>query len=122
MPSILQRVKKLGCQIAIDDFGTGYSSIVKLTTLPLNLLKVDRSFVFELDSQDPIKSQQALLIARCVYGLAQALGLDVITEGVETTEQLAIVTKLGADLIQGFHYAKPMLETEMLNYLNQSIT
>jgi len=122
MPSILQKVKKLGCQIAIDDFGTGYSSIVKLTTLPLSLLKVDRSFVFELDSQDPIKSQQALLIARCVYGLAQALGLDVITEGVETTEQLAIVTKLGADLIQGFHYAKPMLETEMLNYLNQSIT
>jgi len=122
MPSMLQKVKRLGCKVAIDDFGTGYSSIVKLTTLPLHLLKVDRSFVFELDSQDPIKSEQALLIARCVYGLAQALGLDVITEGVETAEQLAIVTKLGADLIQGFYFAKAMLEIEMLNYLNESIT
>lgn len=119
MPSILQQVKKLGCEIAIDDFGTGYSSIVKLTTLPLNLLKVDRSFVFQLDSQNIVKSEQALLIARGVYGLAQALGLDVITEGVETAEQLTIVTKLGADLIQGFYFAKPMLETKMLNYLNE---
>tara|TARA_R110001583_G_scaffold41314_5_gene131550 strand:- start:4390 stop:5730 length:1341 start_codon:yes stop_codon:yes gene_type:complete len=120
MESALERVKQLGCQIAIDDFGTGYSSIVKLTTLPIDLLKVDRSFVFMLDSPDPVKSKQALLIARSVYGLAQALELDVITEGIETAEQLAIVEKLGADLIQGFYFAAPMLETEMLNYLNHS--
>jgi len=119
MASTLQKIKALGCQIAIDDFGTGYSSIVKLTTLPLDLLKVDRSFVFQLDSPDPAKSQQALMIARGVYGLADALDLNVITEGVETNEQLAIVTKLGADLIQGFYFAKPMLESEMLNYLNK---
>ena len=121
MATTLQKIRALGCQIAIDDFGTGYSSIVKLTTLPLNMLKVDRSFVFQLDSQDPIKSQQALMIARGVYGLADALGLSVITEGVETKEQLAIVTKLGADLIQGFYFAKPMLESEMFNYLNQPV-
>ncbi|TYK66142.1 putative bifunctional diguanylate cyclase/phosphodiesterase [Colwellia echini] len=121
MPSTLKKIRALGCEIAIDDFGTGYSSIVQLTKLPLNLIKVDRSFVFQLDSQDPEKSSQALLIARGVYGLAHALGLNVITEGVETAEQLAIVTKLGADLIQGFYYAKPMYESEMLPYLQQTI-
>ncbi|WP_413699618.1 EAL domain-containing protein [Psychromonas sp. KJ10-10] len=120
MQSALEKVKKLGCKIAIDDFGTGYSSIVKLTTLPIDLLKVDRSFVFMLDSPDPAKSKQALLIARSVYGLAQALDLDVITEGIETAEQLKIVTELSADLIQGFYFAKPMPETKMLNYLINS--
>jgi diguanylate cyclase (GGDEF)-like protein len=120
MQSALNRVKELGCQIAIDDFGTGYSSIVKLTTLPIDLLKVDRSFVFMLDSSDPAKSRQALLIARSVYSLAQALELDVITEGIETEEQLAIVAELGADLIQGFYFAKPMLEINMCTYLSRS--
>ena len=122
MATTLEKIRSLGCQIAIDDFGTGYSSIVKLTTLPLNVLKVDRSFVFQLDSQDPVKSKQALMIARGVYGLAEALGLSVITEGVETEQQLSIVTELGADLIQGFYFAKPMLESEMLHYLNQPLT
>jgi len=122
MSSTLEKIKNLGCKIAIDDFGTGYSSIVKLTTLPLNILKIDRSFVSQLDSTDPIKSEQAVLIARGVYGLAHALGLGVITEGVETAKQLAIVTKLGADLIQGFYFAKPLLEDEILDYLKQSIT
>jgi diguanylate cyclase (GGDEF)-like protein len=121
MASTLQKIKELGCTIAIDDFGTGYSSIVKLTTLPLNTLKIDRSFVFQLDSKDPKKSQQSLLIARGVYGLAHALELEVITEGVETAEQLAIVTNLGADLIQGYYYAKPLPENEILNYLRQPI-
>ncbi|WP_412972233.1 putative bifunctional diguanylate cyclase/phosphodiesterase [Glaciecola sp. MF2-115] len=121
MPSTLRAIKKLGCKIAIDDFGTGYSSIVKLTTLPLNILKIDRSFVSQLDSKNPNKSKQAILIARGVYGLANALGLGVITEGVETAEQLAVVTNLGADLIQGFYYTKPLLETEVLEYLSQPI-
>ncbi|MGB2739888.1 MAG: bifunctional diguanylate cyclase/phosphodiesterase [Cognaticolwellia sp.] len=122
MPSTLHKIKQLGCKIAIDDFGTGYSSIVKLTTLPLDMLKIDRSFVFQLDSDDLEKSKQALLIARGIYGLAHALGLKVITEGVETAEQLAIVKKLGADLIQGFYFAKPLLEDEILDYLIQPIT
>lgn len=121
MPSTLHAIKKLGCKIAIDDFGTGYSSIVKLTTLPLNILKIDRSFVSQLDSNNANKSKQALLIARGVYGLAHALGLGVITEGVETAEQLAIVTNLGADLIQGFYYAKPLHEAEILAYLSQPL-
>ncbi|MGJ8692827.1 MAG: putative bifunctional diguanylate cyclase/phosphodiesterase [Thalassotalea sp.] len=121
MPSILQKIRGLGCKIAIDDFGTGYSSIVKLTTLPLNVLKIDRSFVFQLDSPDPGKSEQALMIARGVYGLAHGLGLEIITEGVETAEQLAIVSTLGADLVQGFYYAKPMFEAELSDYLNQLV-
>lgn len=121
MPTTLDAIKKLGCKIAIDDFGTGYSSIVKLTTLPLNILKIDSSFISQLDSKNPSKSKQALLIARGIYGLAHALGLGVITEGVETAEQLAIVSDLGADLIQGFYYAKPLLETEVLEYLRQPL-
>ena len=120
VPASLQKIRSLGCKVALDDFGPGYSSIVKLTTLPISDLKVDRFFILDLYSADQEKSDKARIIARGIYGVANGLGLNVITEGVETASQLAIVTELGADLIQGYYFSKPLLEKEITDFLQHS--
>jgi len=86
-----------GIRIALDDFGTGYSSLSYLHKLPIGVLKVDRSFVAELGLRD-----SALALARSVVALARALDLRVVAEGVETLQQLDLLTALGCDELQGF--------------------
>jgi EAL domain-containing protein (putative c-di-GMP-specific phosphodiesterase class I) len=92
-----------GVRIAIDDFGTGYSSMVWLTRLPLDCLKVDRTFVADLDTGGP-----GAVIATTSIRLAHDLGLRVVAEGVETAEQLERLRALGCDVAQGFLLARPM--------------
>jgi diguanylate cyclase (GGDEF)-like protein/PAS domain S-box-containing protein len=98
---ILQQLRDLGVQLAIDDFGTGYSSLAYLRHLPVDCLKVDRSFVAEL-------AHGHAEIATAVIALAGSLNLSTVAEGVETAEQAAELTRLGATYLQGFNLAMPM--------------
>src|SRR4030095_3365404 len=99
----LRRLKDLGVRIAIDDFGTGYSSLSSLQRFPVDLLKIDKTFVDGL-GRDP----EASTIVRAVIGLADALGLRAVAEGVERAEQLGQLRALGCELGQGYHFAKPL--------------
>ena len=100
----LEELQALGVQVAIDDFGTGYSSLSYLKELPVDLIKIDRSFVADLPESDA----SAAIVAAAIE-LSHRLGLEVVAEGVETEEQFACVADLGVDLIQGYLIAKPGL-------------
>ncbi|MBT8149782.1 MAG: EAL domain-containing protein [Gammaproteobacteria bacterium] len=103
----LEALRKLGCKIAIDDFGTGYSSLSNLQTLPLDRLKIDRSFVEKIEYD-----QNAVTIAAAVISLGKSLGLEIIAEGVETKEQGKQLMKMGCLQAQGYYYGKPIEASE----------
>jgi EAL domain-containing protein (putative c-di-GMP-specific phosphodiesterase class I) len=98
----LQALKDSGVRLGIDDFGTGYSSLTYLRNFPIDVVKVDRSFVAELDDHP---QDQAIVSA--VVELGHTLDLTTIAEGVETERQLELLRVLGCDLAQGFHFARP---------------
>ncbi len=102
----LATLKTLGVRIAVDDFGTGYSSLAYLRRFPLDKLKIDQSFMHELRSDSGTHSSQA--IAAAIVALGQGLDLDVLAEGVETTEQWDILRKLGCQQCQGFLFSPPL--------------
>ncbi len=107
--AVLRALKDLGVLLAIDDFGTGYSSLTYLQRFPLDILKVDRSFVEELGV-----SRQGEEIVSAVINLAHALGLEVVAEGVETTEQLEVLRSFECDLAQGFLFSEPRPADEVM--------
>ncbi len=109
----LTRLKKEGVSIALDDFGTGYSSLSYLQKLPLDRLKIDRSFVTDID-----KTGQSL-IAETIINLGKQMQLKVIAEGIEEIKQQERLIELGCDEVQGFYYAKPMPENEFVQFLNE---
>ena len=98
----LRKLKEAGISISVDDFGTGYSSLSYLKRFPIDALKIDRSFVSELDDNGDNMS-----ICGAIVALAHSLGLRVIAEGVETAEQQRLLTLLECDEMQGYHFAKP---------------
>ncbi|MGE4337503.1 MAG: EAL domain-containing protein [Pigmentiphaga sp.] len=101
--AIVERLHQRGVQLALDDFGTGYSSLSHLKRMWLHRLKIDKSFVDELPSDD-----SAVSIIQAVIGMAHNLGLRTIAEGVETAEQVEILRRLGCDEIQGYWYGRPL--------------
>jgi len=104
----LGEIRDLGVQIAVDDFGTGYSSLSYLKRLPINRLKIDRSFVSDLGASNESDS-----IANAIVALARGLRLQVIAEGVETLEQLECLRKLGCDEYQGFFCSRALPAAEI---------
>ena len=101
--SMLQQVGSSGVRLAIDDFGTGYSSLSYLTRMPVHTLKIDQSFVHDLD-----RNGQAPSVVRAIVALAHALGLQVTAEGIETYAQWLQLRELGCALGQGFYFARPL--------------
>jgi predicted signal transduction protein with EAL and GGDEF domain len=100
--SILRRLKSLGLRIAMDDFGTGYSSLATLQAFPFDKIKIDRSFVGQLESRP-----QAAAIVRAVLSLGRSLGIGVVAEGVETEGQVKFLVDEACDEAQGYLYGKP---------------
>ena len=108
----LRALRALGCRLALDDFGTGYSSLSYLKSLPLDTIKIDRSFVAGLAGDDA-----NLPIVQAVITLAHGLGIDVTAEGIETAEQLGWLRELVCDRGQGFYYARPLPAEELVKLL-----
>jgi EAL domain-containing protein (putative c-di-GMP-specific phosphodiesterase class I) len=107
----LGAIRALGVHLAIDDFGTGYSSLTYLRRFPVETLKIDRSFVAGVG-----RDREDEAIVDMILGLARALGLRVVAEGVETTAQLAYLRRLGCDFGQGYHFGRPTAADEIGNF------
>jgi diguanylate cyclase (GGDEF)-like protein/PAS domain S-box-containing protein len=105
---MLQQIKSLGILLAIDDFGTGYSSLSYLHRFPLDTLKIDRSFI-----SGPGTGGEGMEIAQTIMPMAKNLRLDVIAEGVETFEQVALLKKLNCKYAQGYYFSKPLAAEEV---------
>jgi diguanylate cyclase len=101
--STVSRLSDLGVRLSVDDFGTGYSSLANLRKMPINELKIDRSFVSPM-----LRNESDLIIVRSTINLGHDLGLNVIAEGVEDSSTLEQLAYLGCDLAQGYHVSKPM--------------
>ncbi|WP_158589020.1 bacteriohemerythrin [Alginatibacterium sediminis] len=108
----MNKLKQYGVQLSLDDFGTGYSSLQYLKLLPLNQLKIDRSFVSELETEVNDRS-----IVKTIILMSRTLGIEVIAEGVETEHQRSYLIKHGCSLFQGFHFGKPMPLSELSAWL-----
>ena len=112
--SLLSWLRNKGAKVVIDDFGTGYSSFSYLRKLPVDGIKIDRSFIMNMD-QDP----DALAVVKSIIAVAKALDLSVTAEGVETAGQRRIMQELRCDLLQGFFYAKPQSAGEISSFVQK---
>jgi diguanylate cyclase (GGDEF)-like protein len=112
---VLSRLDAMGVRISIDDFGTGYSSLAYLKRLPVDEIKIDRSFVIDmkLDNNDAV-------IVRSTIDLAHNMSLRVVAEGVENPETLRLLTALGCDVVQGFFVSRPLPYDELIRWLSNS--
>jgi EAL domain-containing protein (putative c-di-GMP-specific phosphodiesterase class I) len=111
----LNRLRKIGIEIAVDDFGTGYSSLSYLQHLPIDVLKIDASFIRSL-GRDQVKDLNSEAILKAIVTLAQALELVVIAEGVESNYQLEALRKIGCQRVQGFLFSKPLPQENLEDF------
>ena len=114
--STLKRLQDTGVTISMDDFGTGYSSLALLKRLPIQTLKIDRSFITSLEEN----TQDSAFIS-AILSMAKQLGLHVVTEGVESQEQLEILRGLGGNEVQGFVFSPPLGSAAFLDLLKGQI-
>lgn len=113
--SVIESLREHGFKISLDDFGTGYSSLSYLNKLPINEIKIDRSFMLEL-----LESKQSLSLVKSIILIAESCSMSVVAEGVETQEQFEKLQELGCDIIQGYYFSKP-LRVEDLTRIYKSL-
>ena len=113
----LRDLKSVGVQLALDDFGTGYSSLASLHALPVDIVKIDRSFVSQSDS-----SHHHRVLIEATVRVANSLGMRTVAEGIETEAQSAVVQALGCDKGQGYLYSRPLPEAELVHWLGEAQT
>lgn len=119
---MLNSLKKLGVMIAIDDFGTGFSSLSSLSRLPVDILKIDRSFIEELDTDNPTGDRRGgTAIVQAIIALASAMHLDLVAEGVATPEQRVALRALGCPNGQGYLFAPPMAADALLPFVEEHL-
>jgi EAL domain-containing protein (putative c-di-GMP-specific phosphodiesterase class I) len=114
---VLGALKELHVQLALDDFGTGYSSLSHLKQLPIDILKIDQSFVHELTTDSDASS-----IVGAVIGMGKNLGMQVVAEGVESREQLACLRQLSCPQGQGFYLGEPLIAADFLRLCRRKET
>ncbi|VHR75626.1 signaling protein [Clostridioides difficile] len=112
LKNVLNELRKYGFSISMDDFGTGYSSISCLRDMPIDILKLDKSFLGGIEHDERSRN-----IAKSIVSLAKSLDLVVIIEGVESKEQAELMKQFGCDLVQGFYFARPMPAKNFLDLL-----
>jgi EAL domain-containing protein (putative c-di-GMP-specific phosphodiesterase class I) len=106
-------LKKLGVHLQIDDFGTGYSSLSYLQHIPVDVLKIDRSFIREV-----VASEKNLELIRAIVNMAEGMGMETTAEGVETKEQKEIILSIGCRYGQGYYWAKPLEQQIVEEFLS----
>jgi EAL domain-containing protein (putative c-di-GMP-specific phosphodiesterase class I) len=112
---LLTRLRELGVSVGVDDFGTGYSSLAYLRRLPIDVLKIDRSFVMDAD-----RDEEDAQIVKTILALGQTLRLKVIAEGIETRRQAQLLLSLGCDTAQGYLFSRPLAAAELEHQLERS--
>ncbi len=108
----LHELKAMGVTLALDDFGTGYSSLASLHQLPVDTIKIDRSFVTQADT-----SRHHLVLIKATILVANSLGMSSVAEGIETQAQAAVVRQLGCEKGQGYRFSKPLLVADLVKWL-----
>ena len=112
----MRQIKSLGVRLALDDFGTGYSSLSYLKRFPIDVLKIDQSFTFEVTSDDGAAS-----ITRAIIAMARSLNMTTVAEGVETREQQDFLSALGCDVMQGYHISRPLPASQITALLEADL-
>jgi EAL domain-containing protein (putative c-di-GMP-specific phosphodiesterase class I) len=110
--AVLTRLRLKGFPVAIDDFGTGHSSLTALRRMPFSAIKIDKSFVSDMRA-----SSDSLTIVRSIIQLAQDMNLTSVAEGVESADSVHLLTELGIDSLQGYHFSKPLPFDEFATWL-----
>ncbi|MBX8539224.1 bifunctional diguanylate cyclase/phosphodiesterase [Pseudomonas cichorii] len=111
---IMEALRRLGVRFSLDDFGTGFSSFMHLNSLPIELLKIDKSFVGEMEPREENRK-----LVHAMINLAHNLSLEVVAEGVETPEQLALLRSFGCNQVQGYLISRPLPMAELVDYLER---
>jgi len=112
--AFLDKLHFLGCTIALDDFGTGYTSMTYLARLPIDVIKIDKSLVRDIDENNNLRS-----IVNAIVTMSKSLGMKNIFEGVETDNELKAIKSMNGDIIQGYLYSKPLKEREIIKWLTR---
>jgi len=113
---VLTNLRNFGVGISIDDFGTGYSSLSRLKSLPITKLKIDKSFIDDIEENEEDRE-----IVKVILSLAKSLGLEVVAEGIESRGQLKLLNEFGCKLIQGYYFSKPIESSKLKKYLNEAM-
>jgi len=109
---LFNQLRSVGCKIALDDFGTGYSSLSYLRRIPVDYIKIDKSFITDICT-----NHEDNILVSTIIAMSKALGKEVVAEGVETKEQLQLLIELGCDYIQGYYFSKPLPVENLVSYL-----